>query len=193
MICCCCRPGSSEPRRLGKRPFKRPVRNQAGKYQQDRPAFLFPTFFCMPKNNKMTPPPPSKIGSAASDLADELEDLQFFPARSSPPTDILIKQHRAASQSSLQSCAASMSQSTSSSSLNSSNSGSVFSDDFTLGSRVAGGSTHNSPNLTKKQQVQSQESHSHSHSHAHAQRRTSHPSNNYNRPTSSKERYVFSK
>lgn len=144
------------------------------------------------------PPPPPPVRNSnnssvsASDLADEFDNIQYFPTvGGSSPTSSngnIFKPRQGKkscetvslmSSSSSASCASSMSISCSSTN---SNLNFSFSDDFTLGSR--------SSNIPATSTNQVTKTHGHHH-HPHNHRRPSNPYNNY-RSVNSKERYVFS-
>lgn len=144
----------------------------------------------------MTPssPPPTSVTRSATNLADDFDELHFFPpSRSSPPT-----------MKNFISSASSTSLSHSSSGSSGLGNEEILTNDFTIGSRLNASSrrrdhreevTHTSS--THSSQVNSHNIHSHSHGHNSnnnynsSSRRASHPS--INRYPNSKERYVFSK
>ena len=150
----------------------------------------------------MTPPPPSRttnkasLSTSASDLAEEFDSVNFFPGISPPsnPQNLKARQVKKGSTS-----ATTLGSNASNSSSNSSlaNSSSVsnissfsFSDDFTLGSRTNTNAI-NANSVTKTAHYHHQTQHHYHHQQFSTSRRASHP-HNYNRHTSSKERFVFS-
>ena len=169
-------------------------------------------------NIKMSPPPPSKTSSNISDLSDELEDLQLLPRpyilmkqpNKFTPTDSTVPPVVSAATASSNSSVFN-----SNSSSNLSSFGSIFSDDFTIGSKDAFGNHQSSSNPVlihhkfgnivhnnNNSNHFNTSNHNHfnhsGHSSHYGSRRASHPSNNYNsnssrNNTNSKERYVFSK
>lgn len=137
------------------------------------------------------PPPPSRTAdskaAATTDLADEFEDINFFPGTSpmlKPPR--LVKKVVA---NSLSNSSASVTSGNSSGSL------ADYSDDFTLGSRTSNPSGQINTAAPAAPAAPRIHSHHHNHGgHKHQSQRGSHPNTNtnINNNLRSKERFVFS-
>lgn len=147
----------------------------------------------------MTPPPPppsrtthctsSCNSKEATDLADEFDDINFFPGTSPTSNSHTLKPRLVKRNNSVTSAltSASLTSGNSSGSLaNSNNSNFSFSDDFTLGSRTSNPSGHVN---TAAPKIHSHHSHHSHHGHNnHSQSRRASYSHNHR----SKERFVFS-